>query len=79
MAEQPFHVPIYNYLPNNAFYNPHNVLGPNAENDDDEDDENEVIWTKKDGGICYNIDTICITRLIEVTESSNGLLSDHED
>ncbi|XP_035455019.2 uncharacterized protein LOC118279492 [Spodoptera frugiperda] len=29
MVEQPYYVPIYNYSPNNAYFNPENRLGPN--------------------------------------------------
>ncbi|KAH9629172.1 hypothetical protein HF086_006759 [Spodoptera exigua] len=29
MVEQPFYVPIYNYAPQNAYFNPENRLGPN--------------------------------------------------
>ncbi|CAH1642882.1 unnamed protein product [Spodoptera littoralis] len=29
MVEQPYYVPIYNYSPNNAYFNPQNRLGPN--------------------------------------------------
>ncbi|KAJ8707268.1 hypothetical protein PYW08_011402 [Mythimna loreyi] len=51
MAEQPYFVPIYNYSPNNAYYNPKNRLGPNpgdssAETIFNDDDNNQVDRTE---------------------------------
>ncbi|KAJ8704436.1 hypothetical protein PYW07_011624 [Mythimna separata] len=52
MAEQPYFVPIYNYSPNNAYYNPKNRLGPNPGDSstenmfNDDDNLNEVDRTE---------------------------------
>lgn len=43
--ENPYYVPIYNYSPDNAYYNPHNRLGPNA----GDENENIIINTNVEG------------------------------
>lgn len=42
--EHPYYVPVYNYAPDNAYFNAHNRLGPN---DDDDSEKTEESYEKR--------------------------------